>query len=358
MPPKPPPTGTPRGPAAGRMAGARAAAATAGASMGPGLLAAGVVVALAFALHAAAPAVPALSLCVLFGAVAANVPLPPRAERWRGRLGAGMKFSARHLMRAGIVVLGLQLVMGDVLALGWWGIAAIAGVVAVAFAGTWLLARAFRLPGDQPVLLAAGFSICGASAIGAMAEARGSQRDAPVPVALVTLCGTLAIAVLPALNTLLGLGALAFGHWVGASVHDVGQVVATAQTAGTTALAAAVVVKLVRVLALAPVSLLGALAARRGAHPVSGGAPLVPLFVIGFALMVALRSSGVVPPGLLDAAHLLQEVLLGTALAGLGFAIRLRELFATAWRSTVVALSAWLVVAVAGLGVVAVMAAT
>ncbi len=83
------------------------------------------------------------------------------------------------------------------------------------------------------LLIATGFSICGASAIGAMAAVRRiRQHDTVLPVALVTLCGTLAIGVLPLLIRPLGLSPEVFGAWAGASVHDVGQVVATAQTAG------------------------------------------------------------------------------------------------------------------------------
>ena len=109
------------------------------------------------------------------------------------------------------------------------------------------------LPGDQPLLIATGYSICGASAIGAVSEATDSdERDAATSVALVTLCGTLAIAVLPLLQQPLGLSDAEFGRWVGASVHDVGQVVATAQTAGSDALGEAVLVKLMRVALLAP----------------------------------------------------------------------------------------------------------
>ncbi|WP_309109438.1 putative sulfate exporter family transporter [Zhihengliuella sp.] len=366
----------------------------------PGLAGAGVVVALAFVAAAALPAIPAMTLCVAAGAVLGNV------LRGRGRssgpgaaLSPGMDYAGTLLMRAGIVLLGLQLVLADVAALGLVGITAVLGVVVVAFAGTWATAKALRLPGDQPTLLAAGFSICGASAIGAVSQARGTARDASIPLALVTLCGTLSIAALPLLNTVLGLGPETFGHWVGASVHDVGQVVATADiadaaaqagsaqaaaTAGTTALAAAVVVKLLRVLALAPLAMLGAWSARRSASGAPGGAaraagapvasasarpdpepvpaapaaggslpPLVPGFVVGFALMVAARATGLLPEAVLEIAQVVQELLLGAALVGLGYAIDLRALVGSAGRATAAALIAWIVVALAGLGAAA-----
>ncbi|GAA3695308.1 putative sulfate exporter family transporter [Zhihengliuella alba] len=335
----------------------------------PGLGAAAAVVALAFAVAALLPAVPAMTLCVVAGAVLGNSPWtgPRPGRRGGASLSPGMDYAGTLLMRAGIVLLGLQLVLADVAALGAAGIAAVLGVVVVAFAGTWAIGKALRLPGDQPTLLAAGFSICGASAIGAVSQARGTARDASVPLALVTLCGTLSIAALPLLNTVLGLDTATFGHWVGASVHDVGQVVATADIAdaatqaspaqaavGTTALAAAVVVKLLRVLALAPVATLGAWSARRTA-PGRGGTlpPLVPAFVVGFALMVAVRATGLVPAAVLDAARPVQEVLLGAALVGLGYAIDVRALLGSAGRATAAALIAWVLVALAGLGAAA-----
>lgn len=326
----------------------------------PGLSSAAGLVALAYAGHLLLPAIPMLTLCVLLGAIVGNT----LRTTQQFVLAPGMGWSGKHLMRAGIVLLGFQLALSDVLDLGWKGVGLIAVVVAGSFGGTYLMARALKLPGDQPVLLASGFAICGASAIGAMSQARGSAKDAPIPVALVTLCGTLAIAVLPLANTWLALDELGFGRWVGASVHDVGQVVATAQGAGLSALGAAVVVKLVRVLMLAPVSVLGSLSIRRrhaagpadGAVPVAGTRPpLVPLFVLGFIACVLLRSSGWMPDSVLHAAKIGQEILLGLALVGLGFAIDLRQLFSTAGRAAAAALGAWAVVAGLGLGFVTLM---
>ncbi|BAS18040.1 UPF0324 membrane protein Cgl0015/cg0018 [Arthrobacter sp. Hiyo8] len=166
----------------------------------------------------------------------------------------GLDFAGKHHMRAGIVLLGLKVSVVDVLDLGWFALVLIAAVVLLSFAGTYGLARLVKLPREGALLIATGFSICGASAIGAMAAVRRiKHQDTVLPVALVTLCGTLAIGVLPLLMHPLGLSPEQFGAWTGASVHDVGQVVATAQTAGPVALALAVVVKLTRVVLLAPI---------------------------------------------------------------------------------------------------------
>ncbi|HEY5230732.1 MAG TPA: putative sulfate exporter family transporter, partial [Galbitalea sp.] len=239
----------------------------------PGLLLAAAGAAAGFGIHALWPWFPWLTASLVFGVIAGSI--APLRLSLDGVFRPGLAVASRRLLRLGIVVLGLQLSLSNILGLGWLTIVAIVALVAVSFGITWLIARAFRLEGDQPVLFAAGFSICGVSAVGAMSAARGSDpRDTGTPIALVTLYGTAAIVVLPALAPLLGLTHLQFGHWVGASVHDVGQVVATAQTLGTVALAAAVVVKLTRVLMLAPMVAITSISTRRrGPSTSSGTAP-------------------------------------------------------------------------------------
>ncbi|MGK5629862.1 YeiH family protein [Streptomyces sp. URMC 123] len=331
---------------------------------GPGLALAALGVALAWAVHALLPGVPALTVAVVLGIAAAH--LPGVRQAVRGRCRPGLSLAGKRLMRLGVVLLGLKLGLDDVLGLGWATVAMVFAVVAATFGGTWWLGRRMGLPGDQPLLVATGYSICGASAIGAVSGATGSdEEDVAASVALVTLCGTLAIAVLPLLHHPLGLTDEQFGRWVGASVHDVGQVVATAQTAGGAALGDAVLVKLMRVAMLAPLVAAVAIGVRNrrravrgegsGAVSGTGGAggaggtgtrpPLVPLFVVGFLAMTGLRSTGLLPAGVLDAAGVAQELLLAAALFGLGSAVHLPTLARTGARLAALGLSAWVVVA-------------
>lgn len=301
--------------------------------------------------HAVVPAVPMLTAAVALGILVAQVPLA--RPLLGGVLAPGLKFSSRSLMRAGIVLLGLKLSLVDIAALGWGAIVVVVGIVLATFALTWALGRALRLPGREPLLLAAGFSICGASAIGAMAGAtRAKEQEQATPVALVTLCGTLAIAVLPALQDPLALSNAQFGHWVGASVHDVGQVVATAQVAGASALAVAVVVKLTRVVMLAPMVAVAAAVTRRGGESGGSRPAIVPLFVVGFLAAVLLRTLLPMPAGLLAVADTAQTWLLAVALVALGSAVRVRALLTTGWRALVVALVSWAAIAAMGLAAV------
>lgn len=322
----------------------------------PGLALAALGVVVAWTVHALIPAVPMLTAAVVLGLAAAHVPGVRAVVRGRGK--AGLSLAGKRLMRVGIVLLGLKLSLDDVLGLGWATVGMVLGVVAATFFGTWWLGRRMGLPGDQPLLIATGYSICGASAIGAVSEVSESEeRDAAVSVALVTLCGTLAIAVLPLLQGPLGLTDAEFGRWAGASVHDVGQVVATAQTAGAGALGDAVLVKLMRVAVLAPlVAAVGLSVRARSATHGTGKRrpPVLPLFVAGFIGMVAVRSTGWIPESALTAAGHAQELLLAAALFGLGSAVDLRSLTRTGGRVAALGLCAWVVVA--GVSYVGVMA--
>lgn len=275
-----------------------------------------------------------LTCAVLLGAVAANLGLVPTAAR------PGLRIATRKLLRIGVVLLGLSLSLLSIVSLG----APVIGLVVVTLFTTLLatnwLGNRIGLGGPRSLLIATGFAICGASAIAAMEEnAEADEDDVAVAIAMVTICGTLAMFAVPLLQGPLGLTDTQLGAWAGASVHEVGQVVGAAGPAGPTAVAVAVVVKLTRVLLLAPVvagvSVLRRDRQRAGvkqeATPGGDSAdaklpPLVPLFVIGFLACVLLRSSGVLPAGFLDVAGWLQTMTLGAALFGMGTGVHLKSL--------------------------------
>jgi uncharacterized integral membrane protein (TIGR00698 family) len=275
-----------------------------------------------------------------------------------GVLKPGLAVSSRRVLRLGIVVLGLELSLTQIVKLGWLAVVAIVALVGLSFVITWAIATALKLPGDEPVLLAAGFSICGVSAVGAMSAARGSdERDTGTPVAMVTLYGTAAIAVLPALAGVIGLGPSTFGHWVGASVHDVGQVVATAGTAGAVALSMAIVVKLTRVLMLAPMVAITSVSTRRRAAAESRLAdstragvmatarpPIVPLFIVGFVALVLVRTFVPLPDAVLTVAGDVQSALLAAALFAIGVSLRLERLVRSGPRALLAGALSWVVI--------------
>ncbi len=307
-------------------------------------------VALAIAVNALVPAVSPLMAALVLGAVTTNLGLSSPALR------PGLEFAARGPLRLGIVLLGAQLALPDVLALGLPVLLPVVVTVTATFFGTQWLGRRLGLGRELSLLVATGFSICGAAAVAAMDGVTDSdEEDVMTAVALVTLYGSLAIAVLPQAEGLLHLSPEAFGVWAGASVHEVAQVVATAQAVGGAALTTAVVVKLTRVVLLAPLIAGVTLWRRRTAAPTEGRRPpVVPLFVAGFLAMAALRSLGVLPPASLSALKTAETLLFTAALFGMGAAVRLRALLRTGRRAVALgALSTTLVTLVALAGVTA-----
>lgn len=308
----------------------------------PGLTVAAAATGLAFLAAHLLPALNPATVAVALGALAVNAGLVTPG------LSPGLRVASHRLLRIAVVLLGLQLSLARLAQLGLTGLAVVAATVTATFVGTQLLGRLLGVPPARALLVATGFSICGASAVAAMEDvAGGDEEDTSIAVALVTLCGTLAILLLPALRVPLGLDPSAFGSWVGASVHDVGQTVATASRVPG-ALPSAVVVKLSRVVLLAPLVALVGLRRRHALPERAAGArrpPVVPLFVLGFLASILLASTGRVPAPVLAAAAGAQTVLLTAALFGLGTGIHVATLRRTGGRSLVLGLLSWVLVA-------------
>lgn len=287
----------------------------------------GLLVALAAALVAVAvapllPSVSPLLLAILLGVLVANTVTVP------ARLRPGLAVASRPLLRWGIVLLGLRISVEEVAALGWTVVVVAACVVGVGMATAWFVGAALRIAPTQRLLIGAGFSICGAAAVAAVEGSMEEEQPEEVvtAVALVVVFGTLMIPVVPLLVLALGLGPEVAGVWIGASVHEVAQVVAAGGIVGPLTLQTAVIVKLVRVLMLAPVVVGVAILARaRSARRPAGSAPgsgrrppLVPLFAVGFVLMVVARSVVPMSPAVLSVGHAAEAVLLSAAMFALG----------------------------------------
>lgn len=331
-------------------------------SLLPGL---GVVVTAAAAsllVAANVPAVSALIVAILLGVVVRNAGL------LRPDLVRGVAWSGKKMLRAGVVLLGLQLSVPAVLELGAGGLVVIVVTVAVTFAATLLIGRLLRVPRVMTLLVATGFAICGAAAVAAMsavADPDGEHEDdTAAAIALVTLFGSLALVALPLLVPALGFGERAAGLWIGASVHEVAQVLAAGEAVSAVALTTATLTKLGRVVLLAPL-VAGAGVVLRARVPVAGEGPavagerpavagvqrppLLPLFVAGFLVAVLVRSSGLLPGGALDVAQVLTTALLTGAMFGLGTGVHLSALIRTGGRAAALGAASTLVaVAVSG----------
>jgi uncharacterized integral membrane protein (TIGR00698 family) len=255
---------------------------------------------------------------------------------------AGVVFSLKRLLRLAIVLLGLQLTAQQVTAVGATGM----GIIVVTLLGTFLvtkaLGRLFGVERGLAELIAAGTSICGASAVIATnTVTRAADEDVAYAVACVTVFGSLSMFLYPALPGLLHLDAHHFGLWSGASIHEVAQVVAAAFQDGRDAGEFGTIAKLSRVMLLAPLVLcLGVIATRRGRDQVQAQAPL-PWFVFGFIALIGVNSLGVVPPEAKQVLVPATTFLLTIALAAMGLETDFRKLRARGLRPLALGAASW-----------------
>lgn len=312
-------------------------------SVTPGLVAVVVVAAASQLIGTSIAALSPLVVAVVLGALAVNV------SPHRTALQPGAELVARHGLRVGIVLLGFRLSLDDATEIGGSGLILVLGVVVVTFAAVIALGRLLGLRRGLSTLTATGFAICGVSAIAAMEGViDADEEEVSYAIGLVTLCGTLAVIFLPMLAGPLGLDPAGFGTWVGASVHDVGQVIAAASTEGSAALQAATVVKLTRVALLGPLVAVMSVARRRGRHaPAGDRAPLVPWFVVAFCAAIAVRTTGIVPAAVLETIRTAEPLLFVVSLAGLGMGVDAGRLRTLGLRPLVFGLAAWVVIGAA-----------
>lgn len=327
-------------------------------SVVPGLVLCLAVAGAAYGLGQLIPVSP-LIMAIVAGILLANLAGVPAVAA------PGVDLSAKKLLRIGIVFLGLQLGLSDIAALGAPMLLVVVAIVGGGIVGTVLLGRLLRVPQHLSLLVACGFSICGAAAVAGAAGVTDPddehEEDTVTAVALVVIFGTLMIALVPLAANALGLDATTAGTWAGGSVHEIAQVVAVGGILGGGALAVAVVVKLARVLLLAPVVAVLSVRQRRisaaAATADEAGArgklpPVVPPFIIAFLAMVLLRSFVPLPEVVLTVGGVAQTVLLGAAMFGLGCGVRIRKLLRVGLRPFVLAsLSTVLVATIAFVGV-------
>ncbi len=298
------------------------------------------IAALAFGMHSL-PGFHFLSpliLAILLGMVFHNLIGTPAVAK------PGVKFSLRRILRAGIVLLGLQLTFSQVAAVGWGGVLVIVVTLVATFAFTCLMGRRLGVDAKLTQLIAAGTSICGASAVIATNTViRGRDEDVAYAVACVTLFGSLSMVLLPLADGWLKLDPHAFGLWTGASIHEVAQVVAAAFQQGQEAGQFGTIAKLTRVMMLAPMVLgLGYIAARRAKGGTSGAGAPVPWFVLGFIAMVALASSGFVTEAVKGPTVSITQLLLTMALAAMGLETDIRRLAAKGLRPALLGGASWI----------------
>lgn len=277
---------------------------------------------------AASAGLSALTFAILLGILAGNTffdKIAPMA-------GAGVDFARGSLLRLGIILYGFHITFQQIAAVGWGAVAVDAAIVCTTFTLAVVLGtRLFKLDCATAMLIGAGSSICGAAAVMATQPViRSRDHKVSVAIATVVVFGTVSMFAYPLLYPWMGLSEKAYGVFVGSTIHEVAQVVAAGGAVGADAASAAVIVKMLRVMMLAPFLLVlsGVLRSGQtstddcritaGANPAHRRKITIPWFAFLFIAASGINSMGIVPSAVRGAILHLDAALLATAMAALG----------------------------------------
>ncbi|WP_369976190.1 YeiH family protein [Xanthomonas bundabergensis] len=304
-----------------------------GTALLPGLLLASAVAALAMLAQRlqlrwlGRPWIDALVVAIVLGTLLRTVSALP------ARLDAGIAFAAKLPLEAAIVLLGASVGIGAVGAAGGLLLGLIAATVLLAIGIGYGIGRALGLPARLATLVACGNAICGNSAIVAAAPVIDADSDdVAASIAFTAALGIVVVLALPLAVPLFGLDQRHYGILAGMTVYAVPQVLAATLPVGAVSAQVGALVKLMRVLMLGPVMLLLGLTAGR---PGAARLPLhrvLPWFVLGFIGMMLLRSCGLLPQAMANAAQRLSALLTLVAMAALGLSVNLRSVLASGGR--------------------------
>ena len=243
----------------------------------------------------------------------------------------GIEFTAREVLRIGVALLGLRITLGQIAALGWEPIVLIVFSVAATILLSMLVARLMGFQSLFGLLSGGATAICGASAAMAISAAlpghAGKEKATLFTVIGVSALSTLAMISYPMIADYFQLSPTEAGIFLGATIHDVAQVVGAGYSMSHETGDVATVVKLMRVAMLLPVILCAAMITRaRGADDSGKRPPLLPWFAVGFIILASINSTGLVPSIVQSAGSDLSRWLLVIAISALGMKTQIKEL--------------------------------
>ena len=271
----------------------------------------------------------------------------------------GIDFAARQILRIGVALLGMRITFDQVRSVGAGALTLTAVAVVLTILIGWLMARSMKLRGPLGILMGGAVAICGASAALAIASvlprSETHERDVVLTVVGVTTLSTLAMILYPTLAAMLHFSDVAAGMFFGATIHDVAQVVGAGYSVSPEAGDTATIVKLFRVALLLPAVVIISLIYRRSAEANAKRPPLIPMFLIAFAVLVAINSTGMVGDWIRDPLQDASRWCLVTAIAALGAKTALGDLAKVGWRPILVLVGTTVFVAAFVLGGMALM---
>jgi uncharacterized integral membrane protein (TIGR00698 family) len=266
--------------------------------------------------HFTAPAMLfALLIGMAFNFLAEEVPIKP-----------GVTFASKSILRVGVALLGLRIAFADIAELGLLKVEIIVGFIALTIATGVLLSKLIGRHWHYGVLTGGAVAICGASAALALSAVlprkQLTETDTLLTVVGVTTLSTIAMVIYPVLFSWLGIEPVEAGFLIGATIHDVAQVVGAGFSINEAAGDIATIVKLVRVAMLPVVLILLTIFVGGG----DKSAIRLPGFLIVFLILMLAANFLPIPNVMLDAANVISRACLLIAVAALGVKTSLAEL--------------------------------
>ena len=269
----------------------------------------------------------------------------------------GIAVSAKFLLEAAVMLLGASVSAAAVLENGPALIGGIAAVVFVAIGCSYGIGRLIGLPRKMAVLIACGNSICGNSAIAAVAPViDASSKDVASSIAFTAVLGVVVVVALPLLAPVLSLSAVQYGIFAGLTVYAVPQVLAATAPVALASVHIGTLVKLVRVLMLGPVVLILSLIGREEGGRRPPLAHMVPWFIVGFLVLLVLRSFNAIPAVALAPAQWVANILTIMSMAALGLGVDVRSVLRAGRQVTSVVVLSLLVLAAISYGLIMLLA--
>lgn len=257
------------------------------------------------------------------------------------RCAAGIQFASTTVLRLGVALLGLRLTIDHLVKLGWQTALALLVGVALTIALGMVLAQFFKVDRSLGVLIGGATAICGASAALAIASVlpndKNLERDTALTVVGVTTMSTIAMVIYPLITQWLSFNAVESGKFLGATIHDVAQVVGAGFSLSVDAGDAATITKLIRVSFLVPTLLVITIVVRRHLTETDlensdTNTPLLPWFLLVFLIFMLMNSSGIIASTVQSAASNISQAFLVLAIAGVGLKTSLQSITQLGWR--------------------------
>ncbi|MEV6218514.1 putative sulfate exporter family transporter [Nocardia sp. NPDC051833] len=319
----------------------------------PGLALAALLATVAMPFGKALPMIGAPVLALAAGAVAGMV--LRRRDATGATFGPGLDVARQRLLGAAIVLLGLGLPLGSVMSVGKETAVVLLGTLLVGAVAAFFVGRMLAVDRESATLVAVGTTICGASAIAAAtAVLRPDKQRVAYALGTIFVFNVAAVLVYPPLGRALGLSQEAFGLWVGTAINDTSSVLAAGVIFGAGAAHFAVIVKLVRSLAIVPLCIglhVGRrrLAAETGA-PAGSLRQVFPLFVVLFLAASIIAGLGILPGAVTAPLATTSGWLIAAVLAAIGTSLSVERLRSAGVRPLVLGGALGLILGIASLG--------